>query len=129
MIMNTIQQSSSPSSLRFNGQILQSVYRVWLFRRLAPVLIGETILLSLLLYGMGRLIFVQRVLENGLNVFFANPPQIVSFLFEAFLHARGITKLLAVIILVLVALLIRHVTQGILRLILVRQNYFARVKQ
>ena len=119
---------SSPS-LRFNGQIMRGVYRVWLFRKLAPVLIGETILLSLLLYGIGRVVFVQRVIENGLNVFFESPAQIVQFLLEAFLHARGITKLLAVIILVLVALLIRHVTQGILRLILVRQNYFARVKQ
>ena len=112
----------------YNGQILQSVYRVWLFRELLPVVIGETILLSLVLYGIGRLVFVQRVIENGLNVFFANPPQIISFLYEAFVHAQGLTKLFAVVILVLVALLIRHITQGILRLILVRQNYFGRVQ-
>ena len=127
--MNTIQQSSSPSSAQFHGQILQSVYRVWLFRRLAPVLVGETILLSLFLYGIGRLIFVQRVIENGLNVFFANPPQIASFLFEAFLHARGITKLVALAIAVFIALLIRHITQGLLRLILVRQNYFGQIQK
>lgn len=112
----------------YNGQILQSVYRVWLFRKLMPVLIGEIILISLLLYGIGRLIFVERVIDNGLNVLFLHPGGIFSFGFEAFVHAVGMAKLLAVIIVILAALIIRHITQGILRLILVRQNYFGKTE-
>jgi hypothetical protein len=136
--MNIPQTASSPSThstaaqggkqsrttIRLNGQVLRGVYRVWLFRKLLPVLVGETILLSLLLYGIGHLVFVRRVIENGVNIFFLSPPKIISFLFAAFVHAQGLTQLLAVVILVLIALLIRHITQGMLRLILVRQNYF-----
>lgn len=113
----------------YNGQILQSVYRVWLFRRLAPVLIGEIILLSLLLYGIGRLVFVERVIGNGLTVLFLNPIGIFSFGFDAFSHATGTIKLLAAIIVILAALVIRHITQGMLRLILVRQNYFGQIRK
>lgn len=113
----------------YNGQILQNVYRVWLFRKLMPVLIGEIILLSLLLYGIGRIVFVERVIGNGLNVLFLHPVGIFSFGFDAFSHATGLTKLLAVIIVILAALVIRHITQGMLRLILVRQNYFGRVQK
>ncbi|MBI3442401.1 MAG: hypothetical protein HY007_01400 [Candidatus Sungbacteria bacterium] len=113
----------------YNGQILQSVYRVWLFRKLLPVLIGETTLLSLVLYGIGRLVFIERVIDNGLNVFFLHPAGIFSFGFEAFVHATGLTKLLTVIIVILAALVIRHITQGMLRLILVRQNYFGTIRK
>lgn len=113
----------------YNGQILQSVYRVWLFRKLLPVLIGEIIFLFLLLYGIGKIIFVERVIGNGLNVFFLHPAGIFSFGLEAFTRAAGLTKLLTVIILILAAFVIRHVTQGILRLILVRQNYFGSVRK
>lgn len=113
----------------YNGQVLQSVYRVWLFRKLMPVLIGETILLSLVLYGIGRFVFVERVIENGLNVFFLHPLGIFSFGFDAFFHAAGMTKLLTVIIIALAALVIRHITQGLLRLILVRQNYFGQIRK
>lgn len=113
----------------YNGQILQSVYRVWLFRKLMPVLIGEIVLLSLVLYGIGRLIFVERVVDNFLNVLFLHPVGIFSFGFEAFARAAGLTKLLTVIIVVLIALVIRHITQGLLRLILVRQNYFGQIRK
>ncbi len=113
----------------YNGQILQSVYRVWLFRRLAPVLIGEIILLSFLLYGIGQIIFVERVIGNGLNILFLRPTGIFSFGLDAFSHATGLTKLLAVITIILVALVIRHITQGVLRLILVRQNYFGQIRK
>lgn len=126
--MNTPQTASLPSP-KFNGQVLQSVYRVWLFRKLMPVLVGEMILLSLLLYGIGRLVFVERVIDNGLNVLFLHPLGIFSFGFEAFVRAAGLTKLLTVIVVILAAFVIRHATQGMLRLILVRQNYFGQIRK
>ena len=113
----------------YNGQILQSVYRVWLFRKLLPVLIGEVIVFSFLLYGIGQLVFVERVIANGLNVLFLRPAGIFSFGLDAFSHATGLTKLLTVIIVILAALVIRHATQGMLRLILVRQNYFGQIRK
>ncbi len=112
---------------RFRGQILNRVYRVWLFRRLAPVLVLEVAALAFLLYELSRAVFVRRVVENALNVFFANPPAVVPFFYSAFAHARPLTQVVAVATLVALALLIRHLTQGILRFVLVRENYFSRV--
>ena len=122
--------SSMPaSSPRFRGQVLNRIYRVWLFRKLAPVLFAEIIVLSLLVYGFGRLVFVQRVIENAANVFFRDPSGIFSFSIAAFLHAPAGTKLIIVGAVALAAFIIRLITQGILRFILVRENYFRQVQK
>lgn len=112
-------------SPRFKGEILNRIYRVWLFRKLLPVLLLEIAVLTIILFMIGRAVFMQRILENGLNVFFADPPAIFSFLANAFQHASGPTKILTLLGTLLQALAIRHLTQGILRLILVKQNYFS----
>lgn len=64
-----------------------------------------------------------------MNVFFQNPSHIFSFFVWAFVDAGLGNKILAIGVVVVLALIIRQVTQGILRLILVRQNYFAAVGQ
>ena len=112
---------------RFRGEMLRQIYRVWLFRKLLPVLVLEIVVLALVVYELGQAIFVQRVMENGMRVFFANPPKIVPFFLWAFLSAHFFTKVLIVAVAVAVALLVRHITQGILRLILVKENYFGQI--
>jgi hypothetical protein len=107
--------------------VLNRVYRVWLFRRLAPVLGAEVIITALVLYGIGRVVFVQRVAENALAVFFREPGAIFQFLLGAFVNAPILTRLLAVVFLAGIALVGRGITQGVLRLILVRENYFSRI--
>ena len=119
----------SPPSPRFRGQMLNRIYRIWLFRKLAPVLLGEIIALSLLVFGFGKLVFVQRVIENAANVFFREPSGIFSFGIAAFLHAPPGTKLIVAGAVVFVALVIRLVTQGILRFILVKENYFRQIQK
>ena len=130
--MNNISvNQSSPAGAaprpHFRGETLRRIYRVWLFRKLAPVLAAEVIVISFLLYGFSRLVFVERVLQNGLNVFFQNPPGIFPFAVSAFLHAPAGTKMIIAGLVGLAALLIRLITQGVLRFILVRENYFSRV--
>lgn len=125
--MNEIISQSAAAAPRFRGEILRQVYRVWLFRRLAPVLVAEAVIIALLLYGLGRLVFVERVAENALAVLFRDPAGIFQFGLAAFVNAPIATKLLTLGFLAGVALVIRGVTQGILRLILVKQNYFGRV--
>ena len=117
-----------PASPRFRGEILNRVYRVWLFRRLAPVVVAEVAALVLLLWRLARLIFLRRVAENALNVFSAHPYGLIAFFVSAFEHASLATQIVLVAALVALAFLIRHVTQGILRFILVRENYFSRVR-
>ncbi len=128
---NPITTSSSlPHPLpRFRGQVLRQVYRVWLVRRFLPVFVLEVGILAIVLYELGRVTFVRRVLENALNVFFLNPSAIFYFVSGAFFHAPLATKIMGAGFLVLSALIVRHLTQGLLRFILVRVNYFSRLQK
>lgn len=121
------QNTPAGSTARFRGDVLRRIYRVWLVRRLAPILLIEIAVLSVILYGLGRLVFVERIFTNGITVLFREPSGIGSFAVSAFLHAPIAAKLFSVALVVLAALLIRLVTQGMLRFILVRENYFSSV--
>lgn len=118
--------NTAPSP-RFKGEILQQVYKVWLFRKFLPVLVIEVFVFSLLFYKLGHTIFMQRVIENSLNVFFARPEKIFPFAVSIFLHTRGAVKILSVGVALCAGLLIRHVSQGILRSILIRKRYFEKI--
>jgi len=128
MDVNTTAQSINAAP-RFRGQIVRQIYRVWLFRTFLPVLIIEVAIFSFILYGLARQVFFQRIIENAMNVFFQNPSQIMSFFLSAFIDAGLGTKVLVVAVIVALAFVIRQITQGLLRFILVRQNYFAKVPQ
>lgn len=123
----SIQKIPISESSGFRGEILRQIYRVWLFRTFLPVLLAEVAVFSFMFYQFGQTVFVRRIAENAVNVFFSNPSGIISFFVAAFFHASFLTKFLSVAIVVLLALLIRHITQGILRFILVRQNYFSKI--
>lgn len=122
--MEPLAKTSNPFTRR--GQVLQQIYRVWLFRKLLPVVAGEVILLSIILYVLGQAVFIQLIIENGLKVLFINPPQIIGFLVSAFTQAPIATKILGFGALLVFALVIRHITQGILRLILVKEKFFGK---
>ena len=120
-----LQKVSQPP--RFKGTILKQIYRVWLWRRFLPVLAAEVAVLSFIIYALARLVFVERVLANGFHVAFEHPEGILAFLVRGFLHAPLATQVMTLGALLLGSLLIRHVTQGILRFILVKENYFGKV--
>ena len=127
--MENITTQQIPEKEAFRGQILRQVYRVWLVRKFLPVFIGEIIVLTLLLYQAGRIVFVQRVFENAFSVLFNNPGGIINFGVTAFTHASTPAKIFGVAAAVFFALVIRRATQGILRLILVRENYFGKIEK
>ena len=124
--MNESFSHTVPPSARFRGQVLARVYRVWLFRKLLPVMVAEIAVLAVVIFWLTRAVFIRRVVENAFNVFFINPPAVFSFAVSAFVHAGTFTKVLVLMIAVALALFVRHLTQGILRLILVRENFFGR---
>lgn len=117
----------TPINTQLKGQVLRQVYRVWLFRKLLPVLILEVLVLTSILYWLGRAVFFQRILENALKVLFLEPQQIFDFIFVMFAKATSLARILGFLVLVLFVLIVRHFTQGLLRLILVRENYFSRL--
>ncbi|MDP3778916.1 MAG: hypothetical protein Q8R30_02605 [bacterium] len=129
MDTNTTISDSMNAAPRFRGQVLNRIYRVWLFRKFLPVLLIEVAVFSIVLYGLAKVIFFQRIAENAMNVFFQNPSHIFSFFVWAFVDARFGIKILVVAIVVAIALVIHQITQGLLRYILIRQNYFAKVNQ
>ena len=112
---------------KFRGKILNKVYRVWLVRKFLPIFLIEIIVFSIIIYKFSRLVFVEKVLENFFRIFFQNPSGGLTFLSTAFSQTTTLTKLLTVAVVILVALLLRMLTQGFLRLILVRKNYFGKV--
>ena len=122
--MNQIQDIKQNN--KFQGQVLNRVYKVWLFRKFLPVLLGEIIIFSVAIYWFTRTVFVRQVLENALNIPLRNPTGIITYFIMAFTKTHTSTKILTVLIVILVALLVRLITQGILRLILVRKNYFGK---
>lgn len=127
--MNSIVSNQQPNTIpKFRGEILKQIYRIWLLRKLAPILVLEVVVITLFFYELGRVIFVQRIFENAVTVLFNDPPQIFKFFVSAFANAPILTKLLSLGIVVFIALVIRHLTQGLLRLILVKQNYFSKIK-
>ncbi|MBI3420559.1 MAG: hypothetical protein HY006_00665 [Candidatus Sungbacteria bacterium] len=126
---SSLPPAASVAQSKFRGQMLTKIYRVWLVRKLLPALLVEIGILSLALYALGRTVFVERIVANALSVFFARPLQIIPFFFSAFGHASSLAKLLTVGAAVLVALLIRHLTQGLLRFILVKENYFGKIEK
>ena len=122
-------QSTMQTIPKFRGEILKQIYRVWLFRKLAPVLLLEVGLISLFFYQMGEVVFMQRVTENAATVLFNDPPRIFQFFISAFTQAPILTKVMTVSIFILAALIVRHLTQGVLRLILVRVNFFSKLQK
>ena len=128
-ILNRVNESFSQNvraSARFRGQVLTRIYRVWLFRKFLPVMVVEIIVLVGVIFWLSRAVFIQRVIENAFNVFFVNPPAVFSFVIWAFINAGMLTKALVLMMAIAFALFLRHLTQGILRLILVRENFFGR---
>lgn len=113
---------------RFRGQLLMKIYRVWLVRKFLPVFAAEIIGIAFLLYAFTRAVFIQRVAENALTVLFANPAGIFPFFFSAFSETALSTKFVIFAAFLLGGLLVRTATQGILRFILVRENYFSRLR-
>lgn len=94
-----------------------------------PILIIEIAVIAAVIYGIARSVFLQRVFENAANVFFNNPSGMFNFVISAFVNAPMTTKFLAFGLAVLAALIIRHLTQGFLRLLLVRSNYFSKISK
>jgi len=123
----SINQNQNKTAASYHGEILRQIYRVWLIRKFLPVFAVEIIIFTVVLYKLGQVVFIERVAENALRIFFQNPPLIFSFFAAAFGHAPLGTKFLITGIAIITAFLIRHLTQGILRFILVRKNYFAKV--
>ena len=112
---------------RFKGEIIRKVYRVWLLRKLLPILFLEVGALSFLLSQLAKVAFVQRVVENALTILFAHPGRVPAFVLTTFTASSLGKEFLGVSILVVVALLVRHITQGMLRWVLVQVNYFGKV--
>ena len=121
------QQPVSTSPMR--GQVLKKIYRVWFFRRFLPAVLIELAVFSAFLYFLARAVFVQKIVENALSVFSAHPAEIIGFILFAFLYAHIVVKILSFTILILVSYLIYKIFQGIIRFVLVKENYFGRSKQ
>ena len=120
--MNNISNTSN----KFRGEILTKIYKVWLTRKFLPIFIAEIVTLSAVIYGLVRLVFFKKVIENAMRMDVVSASGVFKYLALAFARTPMLTKTLIVALVVLLALLVRLITQGILRWILVRKNYFGK---
>src|SRR3989344_6596496 len=114
------------SSAPMRGQVLKKIYRVWFFRRFLPGVVIELAVVISFLYVLSRVVFIQRVVENALRVVFDNPGAIINFVLFAFWHEPLATKALSFTVLIVVSYLVYKIFQGIIRFILVKENYFGK---
>ena len=126
--MNDHSSLSASSSPRFRGEVLRRIWRTWFIRRFLPVLVAEVVGLTLFAYWLAHAVFVRRILENALNVFFDNPTKVVEFVIFAFLYASIAVKVLAFTVLILLTLLVWKIGKALGRYAMVKQRYFAKAE-
>jgi len=91
------------------NKVAWKIYFVWLFKRIIPLFILEIVLLILVFYFLGRLVFVQRVFENAFLSSLQNPFLVASYMFKAFFSTTLIKKMIIVGLLGLGVLFMRDI--------------------
>jgi hypothetical protein len=91
------------------NKIAWKVYRVWLFKRIIPLFILELVLLTLALWILGRLVFVQQVFTNAFLASAQNPLILASYMFKAFWATSILKKIIILIFLSFGILIMRDV--------------------
>jgi len=126
--MNEIIEQSVVPGPRFRGEILRRVWRVWLLRRFLPVLAVEVVGLTLFAYWLAHAVFVRRIIENALNVFFDNPAKVIEFIIFAFLYASIAVKALVFVVLVILTLLVWKTGKAVVRYAMLKEHYFGKAE-
>jgi len=95
------------------NKIVWKIYFVWLFKRIIPLFILELVLLTFVLYFLGKLVFVQKVFENALLASMQNPILLASYMFRAFGSTSLIKQIIIVVILGMGILFMRDMGRAI----------------
>ena len=95
------------------NKVAWRIYFVWLFKRIIPLFFLEAIFLVLVLYFLGKLVFVQSVFENAFLSSMQNPFLVASYMFKAFLGTSLIKKIIVLGLLGLGVLVMRDMGRAI----------------
>jgi hypothetical protein len=109
-----------PSTFKY--RLLRRVYGIWFFRRAAPLLIIELIILALAMGFFTQYVFVERVVSNALASTLGNPFRILSYLWLAFIKTRKVTKVIVIVVLGGGIFLLRDVNRSILAYVAMRRR-------
>jgi len=91
------------------NKIAWKIYFIWLFKRVLPLFVLEVILLILVLFFLGKLVFVQKVFENAFLASAQNPISLAVYMFGAFWKTSILKKLTILGILSLGVLFMRDI--------------------
>ena len=89
------------------NKIAWKIYFIWLFKRVLPLFILELIILTLALFFLGKMVFVQKVFENAFLSSAQNPLVVAIYMFKAFWATSLIKKFLIFFLLGIGVLLMR----------------------
>jgi len=91
------------------NKIVWKVYLVWLFKRIIPLFILEIAFLILVLFFLGKLVFVQKVFENAFLISAQNPLTVAVYMFGAFWQTSILKKVIVLAFLGLGVLFMRDI--------------------
>lgn len=95
------------------NKIAWKVYFIWLFKRVIPLFALEIVLIVLVLWFLGRLVFVQQVFTNAFLASSQNPFHLALYMFDAFVATSLFKKIVIVFFLGFGVLIMRDIGRAI----------------
>ena len=95
-------------------KILRRVYRSWLIRRSAPLIVIEILIGWIAFTIFLRYVFVEKVISNALLASLGNPIELFIYGVAAFIATSTIIKIIIIIGLAFLLLLMRDVNRSLI---------------
>lgn len=106
-------QSTHNMNNVLKNKIAWKIYFIWLFKRIIPLFVLELVLLVLVLWIFGRLVFVQQIFNNAFLASAQNPIRLASYMLDAFAATSWLKKIVIVFFLGFGVLIMRDIGRAI----------------
>lgn len=114
------------NSIKFENpmqaQIMRQVYLVWFFKKALPFVLLEGLILFILLNQVARYVFVEKVLEGFVKIFFSNPFEFLAFFGKTFLKTKTIVQISLIGSSALALILSKNILQCVIQFHLVKNE-------
>lgn len=112
--MDELTSKNHKVSQLLKNRILWSVYVLWFFRRIMPLIVLQVVLFALALKVFARYVFVSKVFRNAALMSEFSYWDVLKFIYNAFINTHPLTQAVILIILGVTALLIRDLIRALL---------------
>ena len=120
--METNQHIAHARMQRLRARIKSRIFNIWFLKYELPLLLGEIILVCVAVYGIGRFVFVERVVSNAFLITLGSPWKLFLFFFDAFLATSLWTKAAVILLLAAGLLILRDVNKSMVTYFLMHRK-------